>query len=211
MIVSQGVPGGATNVEMGKDPPRFRPGGADWSEVPRPRRQAISEFAGQKLAGLILPLMPDQYPDGDVEPTIQLLEAWMTAPGGAAEPPPLQIIGPVPHPEIQWVLTDIDDSGLVERRSDGRRCRQELSLSFLQYLASDFVVQTPPPAQAAQQRAETGAAPSEQRTYTVKKGDTLWAISARELGNGNKWQSIASLNDVRDPRKLKIGQVLRLP
>ena len=61
------------------------------------------------------------------------------------------------------------------------------------------MVQQPPPAQAAQERAGTTTENS-QRTYTVKKGDTLSAIAARLLGSASKWQSIATLNGVRDPR-----------
>jgi LysM repeat protein len=49
------------------------------------------------------------------------------------------------------------------------------------------------------------------RTYTVKKGDTLWAISIRYYGSGLSWRKIADANGVRDPRKLPIGKVLRIP
>jgi hypothetical protein len=49
------------------------------------------------------------------------------------------------------------------------------------------------------------------RTYTVKAGDTLWVIAQRTYGNGNVWSRIADANGIRDPRRLAVGQVLRLP
>lgn len=48
------------------------------------------------------------------------------------------------------------------------------------------------------------------KTYTVKKGDTLWAIAQKQLGNGSKWQDIAKLNNISNPNSLQVGQVLKL-
>lgn len=48
-------------------------------------------------------------------------------------------------------------------------------------------------------------------TYTVKAGDTLSSIAARVLGNANRWQEIATLNGIGDPRTLRVGQILKLP
>lgn len=53
----------------------------------------------------------------------------------------------------------------------------------------------------------------ESEFYTVKKGDTLWAISASTLGNGSKYQAIFEANRpmLSDPDKIYPGQVLRIP
>ena len=48
------------------------------------------------------------------------------------------------------------------------------------------------------------------KTYTVKKGDTLWTIAQKELGSGNKYQDIAKLNNISNPNKIQPGQVLKL-
>lgn len=50
----------------------------------------------------------------------------------------------------------------------------------------------------------------EQRTYTVKKGDTLWAISQKYLGKGSRYKEIKSLNGLKSDT-IKIGQVLKIP
>ncbi len=48
------------------------------------------------------------------------------------------------------------------------------------------------------------------KTYTVKKGDTLWAIAKKELGDGQKYKDLAKLNNISNPNKIQIGQVIRL-
>lgn len=46
--------------------------------------------------------------------------------------------------------------------------------------------------------------------YTVRPGDTLRGIAARELGDGSKWQEIARLNRIPPPYRLRAGRVLLL-
>jgi LysM repeat protein len=48
---------------------------------------------------------------------------------------------------------------------------------------------------------------------TVQPGDTLWALAARHLGDGNRWAEIYDLNRgvIPDPNVIEVGQVLRLP
>ena len=49
--------------------------------------------------------------------------------------------------------------------------------------------------------------------YTVQKGDTLWGISADQLGNGAKYEEIFEANKpmLSHPDKIYPGQVLRIP
>jgi nucleoid-associated protein YgaU len=47
--------------------------------------------------------------------------------------------------------------------------------------------------------------------YTVKPGDTLWAIAQNTYGDGARWSVIADANGIRDPRRLTVGQTLTLP
>ncbi len=48
------------------------------------------------------------------------------------------------------------------------------------------------------------------KTYTVKKGDTLWAIAKKELGDGQKYKDLAKSNNISNPNKIQIGQVIKL-
>jgi nucleoid-associated protein YgaU len=53
--------------------------------------------------------------------------------------------------------------------------------------------------------------PPAPRTYTVVSGDTLWAISERFYGDGNKYQVIADASGVANPDLIHPGQVLTIP
>jgi len=48
------------------------------------------------------------------------------------------------------------------------------------------------------------------KTYTVKRGDTLWAIAKKELGDGSKYTELAKLNNIKNPNLIYPGQVLKL-
>ncbi|KAB0577367.1 LysM peptidoglycan-binding domain-containing protein [Fusobacterium naviforme] len=48
------------------------------------------------------------------------------------------------------------------------------------------------------------------RTYTVKKGDSLWAIAAKQLGNGSRYKEIKDLNGLKSDT-IYAEQVLKLP
>ncbi|NDO46202.1 LysM peptidoglycan-binding domain-containing protein [Clostridium sp. ASF356] len=47
-------------------------------------------------------------------------------------------------------------------------------------------------------------------TYTVKKGDSLWKIAQTMLNDGSRYKEIAEKNNIVNPNKIQIGQILRL-
>lgn len=48
------------------------------------------------------------------------------------------------------------------------------------------------------------------KTYTVKAGDSLWAIADKELGDGSRYNEIKAMNGLKD-NTIHRGQVLKLP
>lgn len=46
--------------------------------------------------------------------------------------------------------------------------------------------------------------------YVVKKGDTLWDIAKKYLGDGKKYQQIASENNIKNPNLIYPGQVFKI-
>ena len=62
-----------------------------------------------------------------------------------------------------------------------------------------------PQAPAAEPQAVTP------RTYTIQKGDTLWSIARKHLGDPKRWKDIVAANPGLDTRKLSIGQKIVLP
>jgi len=63
-----------------------------------------------------------------------------------------------------------------------------------------------PPVQSASPTVET-------QTYTVAKGDTLSKIAKQFYGNANEYMRIfeANRDQLKDPDKIQIGQVLKIP
>ncbi len=73
-----------------------------------------------------------------------------------------------------------------------------------------------PAAEAKPAAQEAAATPEPEpqpavRTYTVESGDTLWAISERFYGDGNKYQIIADASGISNPDLIQPGQVLTIP
>lgn len=53
-------------------------------------------------------------------------------------------------------------------------------------------------------------AKEEYTTYTVKKGDSLWAIAQAKLGNGNRYKEIMTLNGLKSTT-ISTGKKLKIP
>lgn len=51
------------------------------------------------------------------------------------------------------------------------------------------------------------------KTHTVVRGDTLWHIAKRYLGNGARWKEIYNLNKdkIKNPNLIYPGQILKIP
>ena len=64
---------------------------------------------------------------------------------------------------------------------------------------------------ATELREKPRASPEFDKRHTVRRGDTLQDIAARVYADAARWRAIAEANDIRDPRRLPPGTVLRLP
>ncbi|MGH1331495.1 MAG: peptidoglycan-binding protein LysM [Paracoccaceae bacterium] len=60
---------------------------------------------------------------------------------------------------------------------------------------------------------EDNVAGSEPVFHTVEKGDTLWAVAKKTLGDGNRYMEIFDANKpmLSHPDKIYPGQMLRIP
>ncbi len=67
--------------------------------------------------------------------------------------------------------------------------------------------QPAPPKQPAQQKPQQNQTAGE-RTYTVKKGDTLSKIASKY---GTTYQKLAAYNGIANPNVINVGQIIRIP
>jgi hypothetical protein len=59
----------------------------------------------------------------------------------------------------------------------------------------------------------TPSKPKNETTYTVKDGDTLWAIAKKYYGDGSKYTKIyeANKDKIKNPNLIYVGQVFVIP
>lgn len=64
---------------------------------------------------------------------------------------------------------------------------------------------------AAKVAAKTELPKIEGDSYTVVRGDNLWNIAVRAYADGYKWGEVAKANDLANPGRIEVGQVIKLP
>lgn len=199
---------------LGQDPPTVTGGYGGWDIVARPRRQSLTAWKGHEPYQMDLPILLDGFvTTSSVEARCTALERMARPPQVLDEPPLVRIAGSVPHSDLSWVVQRIT-WGDVIRSEKGQRIRQFAVLSLLRYIADDRVQQGTAASRARQNSAtaKTGKKSSGiSKPHTVKSGETLQSIAAKELGDNNRWREIATLNGIRDPKSIKVGQKLKMP
>lgn len=212
-------PGDAISALLDEDPPRLL-GDAGWQLVARPRRKAITEWQGLEPVRLRCSIVFDGFDRGiHVERECEQLRRWMRVPASSLnEPTILRVEGaavPAPARGLRWVIESIEPGAEIRARPGsgqaGMRVRAHQVVTLLEHVTPDVLAPQAAQPSPAEQAAETAPEATAGRTVEVHSGDTLYEIAQRELGNGNRWQEIADLNGIRDPRRLAVGQVLRLP
>jgi len=82
--------------------------------------------------------------------------------------------------------------------SNGTPVRATLTVTFNEYLTeAEFKKPT--------------SSPDRTKVYTLKEGDSLWAIADKEYGNPGQWRVIAEANDIENPRIPPVGQEIEIP
>lgn len=75
-------------------------------------------------------------------------------------------------------------------------------------VSDDVMPTTPVPEPTAESSVQAVSQPV---SYTIKRGDTLIGISIRNYGSNARVSEICSLNGIKDPDDIKIGQEILLP
>lgn len=200
-----------------------------WGVTAIPKRMGLTEWAGRPPMGIPLTFMIDRMNSGDGDAGIyvagqrDILEK-IAATASRDEEPPVCIVdtgGVMPHDyvhasHVRWIIETIDwDKSLtVNSATSGRPVRIGGTIHLRQYNHDDLLDAYEGPATKNRNKNKSKSKPkgktSSAQTYLVKEGDTLTSIAARALGSSTKWKQLADLNNIRNPRDLKINQVLKL-
>lgn len=194
--------------------------GAGWNRVARPDRLSITEWGGREPVSLQLSLLVSSDADAealqnfagagidDSPPPILLLET---------EPARLLPFGPARAQGVSWFIDSgpsWDDEDL-EIDDAGNWVQAFCEITVTQFVEDELTLTKSVPRKRRRKKKNKKKGGrhkgGKSRIYTVKAGDTLSSIAARELGSAKRWREIAKLNRLSDPKDIKVGQRLKMP
>src|SRR5688572_14016956 len=125
---------------LGGDSPNPSDGYGGWEVVPRPRRAGATQWNGRAPYQMDIQLVMDGFaPVQEVEIECRALEQMSLGLGGN-EPPVVMIESEfVPHTDLPWVIGNLEWGAAIRRNTNGRRVRQEVTITLVQYIAADKV------------------------------------------------------------------------
>lgn len=212
----------AVYAPFDEDGPRTQGGGPVLARVARPRDKPITEWTNRSELQIAVSFMFNSIGDNasvgkgdegvEIEQRIRVLEKMQGRDAGNPEPPQLIVLGEpagcIPNDyhdasHLRWWLEEIQaDDDKTERNIHGNRTRYAGVLIFTEAIQDDPLGNL----KATKHQTSSG---THAKKYTVKKGDTLSGIAVKFKIKGG-WHTLAKLNKIRDPKRLKVGQVIRL-
>lgn len=201
---------------FGDGPAIVTEGYAGWDVVDRPKEVGITVWKGRKPLAIEIPFLLDYWfapirtnPGVDCENEVDNLER-LCGIGGHAQPAVCKVDGGglIPHDWTtykghSWVIEQVSwDKGMeIRSGTSKRRLRCGGMITIRQFLTPSDILH----------RIGSNDRAGKPRRHRVRRGDTLGKIALKYYGDANKWKKIANANKMRDPRSLKINQLIRIP
>lgn len=108
------------------------------------------------------------------------------------------------------MLVTIEDYTITEDAKDGNDFTVSIKLKqYEQYGTKSYKIDSKKTKKKSKKR-RTSKNTSKTQYYTVKKGDTLWAIAKKYLGDGSKCWNLAKLNRIKNPNLIYPGQKIKI-
>lgn len=109
------------------------------------------------------------------------------------------------------IKVSLEEYTITEESSEGLDTLVNIKLKqYREYIAKRLEVEQNNSSEA-DEMSVTNERPKKEttNTYTVVKGDNLWSICKKYLGDGSKYKEIAKLNNISNPNLIYPGQVIR--
>jgi hypothetical protein len=204
-------------VPLGEGMVRPTEGGGKIEERARPKRPALTEYEGDALVRLEIPVFYDGWPRRSVQDSIDRLNGLCF--GQKGELPHFQLRGPMPFSGWRFQmdgLPDWLDDPAPQRSDGGALVRLALMVNVLEWNDSDPIDFSrrsfADGVGVGKARALGGVGPNIPLTITLQRPETLLEVAAQVLHDAGRAREIGDLNGIRDVRQvLPAGRVLKLP
>jgi LysM repeat protein len=200
----------ALRILKGETAPKLTDGFGGWDITARPKQVGLTTWAGVNPFKISIPVVFEGWGDDTGQETrIHKLER-MAMPVGSGEPAVVTLTGSgLPTRGVtQWVIESLDwgDNVIWDFADDGSmvRMRQDCVINMIQYVADDRVAFSRLP----NVQPGAGAWP---KHHVWHAGDTLQRLAAYFYHNSKRWNWIADANNIRDPKSIKVGRVIKIP
>lgn len=200
---------------LGDRPPMPSGGGGGHELVDLPGRKPVLVWRRGDLVVLTVPILIDAYADGEAVAGEynDLIRMWRPL-APTDEPPAVRVEADgdsVPFSHLTWRMTGLEWGDAVANEH-GNRTRQAFTVTLTEDNPEQRI-EAQTSGSGAKRRADKrkkGKGSARPATHTVAAGETLEGIGAVV---GLSWQQIGSAQTppIRDPRELKVGQVLSIP
>jgi hypothetical protein len=204
----------------GDEPWKIAGGVSTFTTTDRPHRSQLVDFDDVPVRTMTGQILFDRWREGgSVEDRIRSLKRIGRPRFEGIEPFPALVMGnaiPAEARSVLWFLQGIEEQDGTLKNSKGQVVRARFNLTFIEETTEDGIsvsVKEPPKTDCSKAKAKKG-----RRHLTLKKDDTVQKVAKRELGNADCWKVIKVIpkgkkkaERIRDPKKVKPGDELRLP
>jgi LysM repeat protein len=178
----------------------------EWSTLPRSGRKPLVRRNGAGTRTLQFSfLIGSAIYDASVEPSITTLRNLVRSADKVLVKLGVLETG-------WWHVTDLQVSPLARQEGTNLVTRANVTIQLIEAYDVRPKIGRSATRPKPKPPAKTSRSTSPSYRYvTVRAGDTLFGFAVKYLGSGLRWKEIAKLNSIRDPKKLKVGQRLRIP
>lgn len=167
--------------------------------------ESLGEAARQAMSSMMEQKIPDAEEEADQTSTLvaeDKLEDALRQENAAANTE-------ISDGTVETVASEPPtDSNVTEAATQMTEETTQEATQSAEPVSEDVIPTTPVPEPTAESSVQAVSQPV---SYTIKRGDTLIGISIRNYGSNARVSEICSLNGIKDPDDIKIGQEILLP
>ena len=178
--------------------------GRKYNEVERPDRKPVTTSPGISLKQMSMELfIGSNNFEKSIDSDLATLEQL-------AFTKQILLVEYDPRTQGQWNITSLDYESIERQSGSNIITRADVNIEFTEAIGFNTKTNVASLVAGSASLVASSTSTSNPKTYVIKKGDTLSAISIKFYYTPNKWRIIADANKL-DPKNLKIGKTIRIP